>query len=97
MADVDKAEGRDAPARVDKAELQAELARVLDVDAARVTDDADFVADLGVDSLMALEVVVVLERTYAVRFGEDELNRITTLRAVHDALTDKLAAASSRN
>jgi acyl carrier protein len=77
--------------RVDADELRAAVARVLDVDPASLTDDADFVGDLGVDSLMALEVVVVLEKTYGVRFGEQELVRFTSLRAVHGALAGKLA------
>ncbi|OPF82750.1 polyketide-8 synthase acyl carrier protein [Streptomyces antioxidans] len=80
----------DATAALDLDELRTFVADVLDVDEADVTDDADFVKTLGVDSLMALEVMVVLEKKYSVKLEEREMKDITTLRKVHDLLASKL-------
>ncbi|AJZ85773.1 acyl carrier protein [Streptomyces antimycoticus] len=80
----------DAIAALDMDELRTFVADVLDVDEEDVTDDADFVKTLGVDSLMALEVMVVLEKKYSVKLAEREMKDITTLRKVHDLLASKL-------
>jgi len=76
---------------VDREQLRDTIADVVDVDRARVSDHTDLVADLGVDSLMALEVVVVLEKKYQVKFTEDEMRAVTTLNGAHDLLTSKTA------
>ncbi|MCA6094676.1 phosphopantetheine-binding protein [Streptomyces sp. SCA3-4] len=80
-------------ASLDKEDLRATVAHVLDIDTEELADDAGFIEDLGVDSLVALEVVVVLEKKYAVRLGEDELRRITTLDNAHQVLLGKLSPA----
>lgn len=77
---------------LDKEELRSMVAQVLDVDVAEVTDDARFVDDLEVDSLLALEIVVVLEKKYGVRLPESELRQIVTLQSAYDLLTGKLQA-----
>ncbi len=81
-------------ATVDKEDLRRRIAATLDVDVAEVTDDADFREDLDVDSLMALEVMVVLERAYAVKLDESELGRITSLTRAHEMLESRLSAVS---
>jgi acyl carrier protein len=78
---------------LDTEELRAVVAGVLDVDVDEVGDDTDFVDDLEVDSLMALEVVVVLEKKYGVKLQESELKRITCLRNAHELLSAKLGAS----
>ncbi|MFD0025487.1 acyl carrier protein [Streptomyces sp. NPDC058382] len=78
---------------LDKEELRALVAQVLDVDVSEITDDAKFVDDLEVDSLMALEVVVVLEKKYGIKLPESELKRIVTLQSAYDLLLGKLDAA----
>ncbi|WP_406383524.1 acyl carrier protein [Streptomyces sp. NBC_01618] len=77
---------------LDKEELRSTVAQVLDVEVAEVTDDALFVDDLEVDSLMALEVVVVLEKKYGVKLPESELRQIVTLQSAYDLLAGKLQA-----
>jgi acyl carrier protein len=75
---------------LDKEELRGVVAEVLDVDVAEVTDDASFVEDLGVDSLMALEVMVVLERRYRVELEESELVHVVSLQRMYELLADRL-------
>jgi acyl carrier protein len=80
-------------AALEMEDLRHTVAEVLDVDEASVTDDADFIDGLGVDSLMALEVMVVLEKKYGVKLDESELREITCLKKAHDLLSHKLKAA----
>ncbi|WP_406724663.1 acyl carrier protein [Streptomyces sp. GD-15H] len=77
---------------LDKEELRSIVAQVLDVDTAEITDDAKFVDDLEVDSLLALEIVVVLEKKYGVKLPESELRQIITLQSAYDLLAGKLQA-----
>ncbi|KJS52822.1 acyl carrier protein [Streptomyces rubellomurinus] len=78
---------------LDMDELRTTVADVLDVDESELTDEADFVNEVGVDSLMAMEVMVVLERKYGVTLGEEELKQVTCLKKAHDLLADKLGLA----
>jgi len=81
--------------QLDRNELRGTIAEILDVEEASVTDDANFVDDLGVDSLMALEVMVVLERTYAVKLDEAQLKEMTSLSKVYDLLGASLGAQAA--
>lgn len=80
-------------AKVDKEELRAAVATTLDVDVSEVTDHAHFVEDLEVDSLMALEIAVNLEKKYGVKIGEDDLADVTTLDRTHALLEELLRKA----
>ncbi|HEY4022447.1 MAG TPA: phosphopantetheine-binding protein [Pseudonocardiaceae bacterium] len=79
---------------LEKEDLRVTVAEVLDVDEESVTDEALFIDDLGVDSLMALEVMVVLEKKYGVKLDESELREVTCLQKAHDLIEGKLQAAA---
>ncbi|GIG63041.1 acyl carrier protein 1 [Longispora fulva] len=74
---------------LDKEQLRQLIAETLDAEVVDVTDTAQFVDDLGADSLMALEVMVVLENTYKVKIDEAELREITCLDTAFDLLVAK--------
>ncbi|MFJ8250841.1 MULTISPECIES: phosphopantetheine-binding protein [unclassified Streptomyces] len=76
---------------LDREDLRRTVAGVLDVGTDSVSDESRL-EDLGADSLLALELVVVLERKYQVRFDETEMREITGFTAVHDLLATKLGA-----
>ncbi|MEU8181949.1 acyl carrier protein [Micromonospora sp. NPDC049044] len=78
---------------LDPEELRRFVADVLDLDPESVTDDANFVAELGVDSLKALEVLVALERKYEIKISEDEVRDMTSFGEVREMVEEKLAAA----
>ncbi|WP_431044255.1 acyl carrier protein [Streptomyces sp. P1-3] len=80
----------DTATTLDLDELRTLIADVLDVDEEELTEEANFVEDLGVDSLMALEVMVELEKKYSIKLGERELKKITCLRAAYDLIAKKL-------
>ncbi|MCK6259441.1 acyl carrier protein [Fictibacillus sp. KIGAM418] len=58
------------------------IAEMVEVDVSEVKEDSSF-ADLGIDSLMALELAVYLERDYNIFIQEQEL---MSLRKVEDLL-----------
>lgn len=73
-------------------ELRAEIADTLEVDVAALTDDAVFTDEFDVDSLMAMEIVVRLEKKYGVAMDESELRQVTTFQATYDLVAEKLRA-----
>ena len=70
----------------DLEELRRIIADTLDVELEEVTDSAHFVETLGVDSLMALEVMVVLEQHYKVRIAEERLPVVAPEDIINEAL-----------
>ncbi|MFJ9178078.1 acyl carrier protein [Streptomyces sp. NPDC102360] len=78
---------------LDKEQLRDLVADVLDLEVAEVTDHAHFMDDLDVDSLMALEITVRLEKEYGVRLAETELTSITSLQGTYELLDRKLRDA----
>ena len=79
---------------VDKEELRTLVADVLELPVEEVTDDADFINDLEVDSLAALEIAVRLEKKYGVNMDGFELKTISSLNYVHQLLKNKLDDAA---
>ena len=79
---------------VNSEELRELVAGVLDVETSAVTDDADFVEDLNVDSLMALEVMVALEKKYKIELDEEELKNISSFGQVRELVTSKVGASA---
>lgn len=61
--------------------LRERLAILLDVAPETIGDDADF-ADLGVDSMMRLELIAIVEQHVGFELPERELGKLTTLRSV---------------
>ncbi|MFG1796128.1 acyl carrier protein [Nocardia sp. NPDC049149] len=78
---------------LDRAELRAFVADELEFAADEITDTAEFAADLGVDSLSAMELIVVLQKKYRVKLREDELPEVLSLGVLYDLIADKLRAA----
>jgi acyl carrier protein len=77
-----------------EAELRENLRRIIaevsEVD--EIPDTTPF-KDLGIDSMMAIEIVAEVERTYKLSIPEDELKELVNLQAVFDKVRSKLQAA----
>lgn len=63
-------------------EVRSLLGRILERDPADIAPDALLVQDLGMDSMMALEIIASLEKKYKIRLPEQELQHVTTLGQV---------------
>jgi len=59
--------------------IQAHLADELEVDPARIGDEARFKEDLGADSLDLYTLVQELEDSYGVRMTDEQAARIVTV------------------
>ncbi len=70
--------------------LRTTVADVLDVDEHLLGADTHFIDELGVDSLMALEVMVTLERCYHIKLSATDLKEMTSLRKVYELLQLRL-------
>ena len=73
-------------ANIDKNFLEAEIKKMIseiaEIEPEKITKDANFVEDLGMDSMMALEVLASLEKKYNIKIPEDNLTKITSLNNV---------------
>jgi acyl carrier protein len=78
-------------AAIDIDELRDTAAQVFEVDPAEMTYDAHFVLDLGADSLLLLELQLVLEQQYGIKVSEDEIKESISLRLTFELLSSKLA------
>ena len=72
--------------------LREIIAEVSEVD--EIPDDTSF-EDLGIDSMMAIEIVAEVERTYKLSIPEDELTEMTNFTRVYELVRRKLHAADA--
>ena len=70
-----------------KDELRALISEIAEVDS--VPDDASF-KDLGIDSMMGVEIVAAIERQYQIKIPDAELAEVSTLNKSYDLVLSKL-------
>jgi acyl carrier protein len=70
-----------------KEELRAMIAEIAEMD--EIPDDVAF-KDLGIDSMMGVEIVAAIERKYQVKIEDAELAQVTTLNASMALVQKKL-------
>jgi len=63
-------------------EIKEIIAQILEVEPEKITPDAKFVEDLGMDSMMALEIVAAIEKKYRIAIPEESLTKLASLRDV---------------
>jgi acyl carrier protein len=71
-----------------RSELKSVIAEITEVD--DFSDDANFVTELGVDSMLALEIVARIEKRYHIRIPEDRFVELQTLDAAEAVVADLL-------
>ena len=71
-----------------KDEIRKMIAEIIEVEYNMVKDDTKFVEDLGVDSLMALEIVVGVEKKYRVKISPEKIPTIRTLENIMSLLKE---------
>ncbi len=70
-----------------KDELRQIITEVTEVE--EIPEDTPF-ADLGIDSMMAIEIVADVEKNYEITIAEEELADLTNLKAVYEKVQQKL-------
>lgn len=73
--------------------LKKTLVEELEIDATKISLEADFKNDLDADSLHLVELAMELEDNYDVTIPDEVALELTTVGSVVDYLSEKLAAA----
>ena len=55
------------------------IAEIIETDPAEINPDAHLVEDLGMDSMMALEILASIEKKFRIKIPEEDLPKITTV------------------
>ncbi|WP_242665043.1 acyl carrier protein [Helicobacter pylori] len=64
------------------------IAEQLNVDAAQVTPEAEFVKDLGVDSLDVVELIMALEEKFGIEIPDEQAEKIVNVGDVVKYIED---------
>jgi len=75
-----------------KDEIRALICEISEVDT--IPDDTHF-KDLGIDSMMGVEIVAAIERQYKIKIEDSELQQVTTLNKSFALVESKMKAASA--
>ena len=60
-------------------EMRSIIATVIEVEEEEIQGDTNFVEDLEMDSMLALEIVVAVEKRYQIKIPEERLGDIKNL------------------
>ena len=75
-----------------KEEVKKLVSEIAEISEEEVRDDARFAEDLGVDSMMALEIVASIEKKYKVVVPEEKIPTIRSPQSVYKLLEELVAA-----
>jgi acyl carrier protein len=76
-------------------EIRRVIHRRLDVAEDRITLDASFVDDLGVDSLALVDLTLDFEETFNIEIPDEEGDKMRTFREAVDAIEKLVQARAS--
>ena len=62
-----------------KAEIKRLIANVTEREPDEIPDGAHFMEELGVDSLMAMEVMIAVDKKFKIDIPEEEFNKATNV------------------
>ena len=73
-----------------KKDVKKKVSEITELPEEKLKEDAKFVEDLGVDSMMALEIVASIEKKYKISIAEEEIPKIRCLNDVYAILQKQL-------
>ncbi|GAA7422053.1 acyl carrier protein [Helicobacter pylori] len=73
-------------------DIQAVIAEQLNVDVAQVTPEAEFVKDLGADSLDVVELIMALEEKFGIEIPDEQAEKIVNVGDVVAYIEDNKLA-----
>lgn len=76
-----------------KTELKNIIMEVIEAD---LQDTDDFIKNLGVDSMMALEIIAEIEHQYNISIPDDEMTRIRSLNQVYELVVELMALKEAK-
>jgi acyl carrier protein len=72
------------------------IAEITEREPNEVSDTADFVEDLGIDSLMAIEMLVAVDKKYKIEISEEEFGKIKNVNDAVASVQRHLADAAAK-
>jgi acyl carrier protein len=76
-----------------KAQLKTKVANMTELEMEEISEQAHF-AEFGIDSLQALELLVMLERTYRIEIPQEALKHFTSISSVADLVARQMQEAT---
>jgi len=73
-------------------ELREIVAKIVEIDPKEITLNANFVEDLGMDSMMALEILSSIEKKFKIQVPEEKLNKLRNLKEAIDLTQEYLGS-----
>lgn len=73
-----------------KKEIKKLISEITEIPQNELKEEADFTTDLGVDSMMALEIVAAIEKKYKIVVPEEEIPNIRSLNNIYEILKKKM-------
>ncbi|EQE00040.1 acyl carrier protein [Helicobacter pylori] len=73
-------------------DIQAVIVEQLNVDATQVTPEAEFVKDLGADSLDVVELIMALEEKFNIEIPDEQAEKIVNVGDVVKYIEDNKLA-----
>jgi len=67
------------PTNTLESEIRSLIADIIEMEPNEINPDAHLVEDLGMDSMMALEILASIEKKYKIKIPEEDLPKITTV------------------
>ena len=73
-----------------KKEVKKIISEITEVPADKLKEEATFTEDIGIDSMMALEIIASLEKKYRVVIPEEDIPKVRSLKDVYELLENLL-------
>jgi len=73
-----------------KKEAKKMVSEIAEIPEDELKDDAQFAEDLGIDSMMALEMTAAIEKKFKIVIPEEEIPNIRSLNNIYDILEKNL-------
>ena len=77
-------------------EVRKLIAEITEREPEEVSDTAQFVEELGIDSLMAIEMLVAVDKKYKIEISEEEFGKSKNVNDAVEAVQRHLAQAASK-
>ena len=73
-----------------KKDVKKTISEITEVSEEELKEDADFTNELGIDSMMALEMVAAIEKKYKIVIPEEDIPNIRSLKNIYSILEKNL-------
>lgn len=77
-----------------KQEVRKIIAEIAEIPEADIKDESLFFEELGIDSMMALEIVTAIEKRYRIHLPEEQIPNIRSISKVCELLKGLLTAST---